>query len=377
MTRRERLQATFRGLAVDRPAVCFNEINGLDENPHDDSPFNIFQDPSWRPLIELAREKTDRIVLRGVAYKEFIPDPVEPFATIQSVHQNESLFTTKTISVAGKNLTSRTRRDADINTVWTLEHFVKSVQDVELILQLPMESLQGVLNPDPILSAEQALGDTGVVMVDTPDPICLAAGLCSMEVFTVIALTEPLLFHSLLEKVANFIYPITRETARLLPGRPWRIYGPEYASPPFLPPRLFRDYVLRYDQPMVEVIHRSNGFVRWHSHGRLKEILDDIVASGCDGLDPIEPPPQGDMKLQQVRERYGKQLVLFGNLEISDIENMPGEKFRDKIHRALSEGTAGEGRGFVLMPSACPIGRKLKPLTLANYELMVEMVESI
>ncbi|MCF7957058.1 MAG: hypothetical protein K9M57_01280 [Phycisphaerae bacterium] len=35
---------------------------------------------------------------------------------------------------------------------------------------------------------------------------------------------------------------------------------------------------------------------------------------------------------------------------------------------------AEQGRGFVLMPSACPYGRKLLPLALANYKKMVEMV---
>ena len=28
--------------------------------------------------------------------------------------------------------------------------------------------------------------------------------------------------------------------AKALPGRLWRIYGPEYAAPPYLPPRLFQ-----------------------------------------------------------------------------------------------------------------------------------------
>jgi len=39
-------------------------------------------------------------------------------------------------------------------------------------------------------------------------------------------------------------------------------------------------------------------------------------------------------------------------------------------------GTSGQGRGFVLMPSACPYGRILSSLTLRNYEKMVEIVES-
>ena len=79
-------------------------------------------------------------------------------------------------------------------------------------------------------------------------------------------------------------------------------------------------------------------------------------------------------ELSYVRQRYGKQLTLFGNLEASDIESLPTREFREKVKRALEEGTAGEGRGFVLMPSACPYGRLISPLAMANYECMVEAV---
>ena len=75
MTRRERLMRTLRGESVDRPAVCFYELNGLDEDPADPDPFNIYSHPSWRPLIELTREKTDRIVMRSVPFVDALPDP--------------------------------------------------------------------------------------------------------------------------------------------------------------------------------------------------------------------------------------------------------------------------------------------------------------
>jgi hypothetical protein len=68
-------------------------------------------------------------------------------------------------------------------------------------------------------------------------------------------------------------------------------------------------------------------------------------------------------------------MVLFGNIEVSDIENLPAAEFEKKVAAALREGTEGPGRGFVLMPSACPYGRVLPERTLRNYELMVEMAE--
>jgi hypothetical protein len=63
--------------------------------------------------------------------------------------------------------------------------------------------------------------------------------------------------------------------------------------------------VVGYDTPMVKAIQASSGYARIHSHGRLRLILPAISATGCDGLDPIEPPPQGDMRLAEVREQVG------------------------------------------------------------------------
>ncbi|MFA6569272.1 MAG: hypothetical protein WCS96_13755, partial [Victivallales bacterium] len=82
-----------------------------------------------------------------------------------------------------------------------------------------------------------------------------------------------------------------------------------------------------------------------------------------------------NVELSYVREKYGRYFTLFGNLESSDLENLAPEEFEKKIVKALDEGTAGTGRGFVLMPSACPYGRRLSPNVIKNYEKMVELAE--
>jgi hypothetical protein len=357
--------------------VSFYEINGLDEVPENADPFNIFTHPSWLPLIELAREKTDRIVMRGVAYGSVTPDPLETISTNESVLRDGSRLITKRVQAGNRLLTTRTRQDQDVNTIWTVEPLLKDTDDLRAFLQTNPPALDGPVDTSAVIQAESTLGDTGIVLIDTPDPLCLVSSLFEMEECLIIAMTEPELFHQLLEHFASTLIPRTEAVAKALPGRLWRIYGPEMAAPPYLPPYLFREYVCRYVTPMIEAIHRHGGYARIHCHGKEKLILDDIVGMGADALDPIEPPPQGDVELKYVREKYGDRLVLFGNLEACDIENLPTDQFAEKIKRALDEGTSGNGRGFVLMPSACPYGRELPSLAMKNYEKMVEIVESL
>lgn len=367
--------AVLRGEAVDRPPVNFYEINGLDEDQQNPDPYNIYSDPSWSPLIQLAREESDRIVMRGIPFKVHTEDPLAALTT-KTVWETEiSRFEHTEIRAGSHTLTQITRLDRDVNTTWFVKHLIESLADLEAYLSLPF-------NPDPgepsyasFLKAEADLGDSGIVMVDTADPLCVAAGLFDMAAYTVLATTEPALFHRLLERIAAMLLPRTARVAADLPGRLWRIYGPEYASPPYLRPRLFREFVVRYDRQMVDVIQREGGFARLHSHGNLRLILDDMAAMGISALDPLEPPPQGDMELHEIRDRVGDRVVLFGNLEASDLENLEQADFRQKIRRALREGRGG--RGFVLMPSSCPYGRHLTKKALRNYEAMVEEVQNV
>lgn len=375
MTRRARMQATLAGRPVDRPAFNFYEIDGYSQRPDDPDPFNIYHDPSWKPLLDLTREHADRIVRRWVPFKDAPSDPLADLTTVDRWTEHGSRFVRTTIKAGTRTLTKVDRRDPDVDTNWHIEHLLKDEDDAMAWLALPENPPGRTADPAAFLKVEEDLGETGIAMVDTPDPLCLAAELFAMQDYLVLASSEPALFHRIVERMSRWVYGWTEAVARALPGRLWRIVGPEYAGAPYLPPKLFREFVTRYDQPMIDRVHATGGFARLHAHGRLRGILDDLVATGCDGLDPIEPPPQGDVTLAEVKAAFGDRLVLFGNLEVRDIESLSPVEFRPIVERALAEGTAGSGRGFVLQPSAAPYGRTLSSIALRNYETIVRVVE--
>ncbi len=384
MTSRERLTATLRGKEVDRPAVNFYEIGGFQIDPSDSDEFNVYNDPSWQPLLQLAEEQTDLIRMRSPVRPRSHKVEMTLDKTGAANYRDEFFKTEKymedgcrckrvTLKIGNKTMTSLMRRSPEIDTVWTVEHLLKSMDDLKAYLELPDEVFTEQVNVANIVEEDNILGDRGIVMVDTEDPICTAAALFSMEDFTIAALTEQKLFHRLLEKLSRHIYRRTEETAKGFPGHLWRIYGPEYATEPYLPPYLFKEYVVRYTGPMVETIQKYGGFARIHCHGRIRAVLDYIIEMGTAAIDPIEPPPHGDVELEYVRRKYGRELVLFGNLEIADIENMEPGEFEKVVEKTLEDGTSGEGKGFVLMPSSAPNGRKITPRMMANYTTMVRL----
>ncbi len=380
MTRRERLMATLRGEPVDRPAVSFYEIGGWNilSQCDDPDPFNVYNGPSWQPLAELAEDRTDLVRMLNVPFAPVDgPAKGEPGSTSWETWGDErSQFTRRTVYCHDRELTSMMRRDADTMTTWTIEHLLKDIDDLKAYLATPEPPVAMEVLPESFLQQEAELGDAGIAMIEMGDPICNAADLFSMEDYTIVAMTEGTLFHQLLERFARDLHTRAEILAEALPGRLWRICGSEYASEPYLPPHLYGEYVGGYTGPMVQSVQKHGGYARIHSHGRLRNIMPHIMDMGPAGLDPCEPSPQGDMDLSELRREYGADMVLFGNLEASDLENLPTEQFEQKILAALEQGTEGEGRGFVLMPSSCPYGREIPANVLGNYEAMVRLAES-
>lgn len=376
MDGRSRLLRALTGQAVDRVPVNFYEIGGHPADPDDPDPFNIFNDPSWRPLLALAETETDIIRMCAPRLRHSSEDCRQEFFSERTVECNGSRYHTVEVRIGGRVLRSQSRHDRDVLTDWQTEHLLKGPEDVYAFLDLPDEVFACEPDITPILDAERALGDRGLVMIDTEDPLCAAASLFSMEDYLALAYTDAPLFHRLLEKCARAIYPRVEKTATTAPGRLWRIVGPEYAGEPYLPPALFKEYVCGYTTPIVRAVQRSSGWARLHAHGCIRNILPLVADMGVDAIDPIEPPPQGDVALEDVRRDYGAHITLFGNIEVSAIETMAPHAFERLVAQTIRAGVSGSGRGFVLMPTAAPYGRRITETTMRNYETLVRLAHN-
>lgn len=60
---------------------------------------------------------------------------------------------------------------------------------------------------------------------------------------------------------------------------------------------------------LAEIVHDAGLKVVLHTDGDVSAVLDDIVDAGVDGLNPLE-----SMDLAAVKQRYGKNLLLTGNV---------------------------------------------------------------
>ncbi len=281
MTSKQRLMATLRGENVDRPAVNFYEVGGFIVDLEDIDEFNVYNSDSWKSLLNLAENCTDLIRMMSpvrkeshISWKNTIQNEItQKFVNAINWETGNSRFTKFTYKVGNKELTAVTRRDRNSDTVWTMEPLLKNREDVLAFLDLPDEIFTEKIDISTLLAQEKTIGDKGIVMIDTEDPVCAVASLFSLEDFITLAYSEIDLCHRMLSKHAAVIMERAESVSRDMPGRLWRIYGPEYVAPPFFPVRFFQEYAVRDDKPLIDMIHQNKGFERIHCHGKVKEIM--------------------------------------------------------------------------------------------------------
>lgn len=143
--------------------------------------------------------------------------------------------------------------------------------------------------------------------------------------------------------------------------------GDDYANRKglLMSPEHFREFVLPYLARAVEVAHRCGlPFVK-HTDGNLWEVMDDIVGTGIDALDPIEP--LAGMDIGKVKESYGDRIALVGNVDCSLLlpRGTP-EQVEEAVKETIAKASPGGGH---VLASSNSIHPGVRP---ENYRAMVE-----
>lgn len=102
-----------------------------------------------------------------------------------------------------------------------------------------------------------------------------------------------------------------------------------------------------------------------HTDGLIWPIIDKIVDSGIDCLDPIDPV--AGMSLREVKQKYGSRIALKGNVDCSHLMTLgTPAQVEEATRQALRAGAPGGG--FILS-SSNSIHSTVKP---ENYMAMVD-----
>ncbi len=144
-------------------------------------------------------------------------------------------------------------------------------------------------------------------------------------------------------------------------------YG--YNRGPFISPKMFAEFVTPYLTEIVTAIHALGVKAILHSDGDLRLLLDQLVSTGLDGYQSIDP--QGFMDIAEVKRQYGDKLVLMGNVQTSLLQEVDDLLIRKSVRYAMMHGKPG-GR-YIFSTSNCIF----KGMPLESYHVMLDEYEKL
>jgi uroporphyrinogen-III decarboxylase len=115
-------------------------------------------------------------------------------------------------------------------------------------------------------------------------------------------------------------------------------------------PRLYDRFFFPWHRALCDLAHGCGVHVHLHSHGNILPLMDRLVETGIDMLNPLDQTEGMDLAL--LKERYGKRLTLLGGLDrfVYDRELPEIER---QIRRAIEIGSPG-GRFVLVDPGGVP-----------------------
>lgn len=192
-----------------------------------------------------------------------------------------------------------------------------------------------------------------------------AADLLRLDNLLVDFLENPRLAHEVLEIVNEFAVKLARRAVRA--GADLVMLGDDYAykAGPMMSPSVYKTFLQQRLERVVRAVHEEGAFCVKHSDGNLWPILDMILETGVDGINPLEPV--AGMDIGEVKRRYGDRVCLIGNIDCGELLSWGSpEQVRRTVRDTIRQAAPGGG---YIMSSSNTIHSSVKP---ENYRAMIE-----
>lgn len=272
-------------------------------------------------------------------------------------------------------LTRVTRKPAD-QPGMCVEHYLEDARDVEKYLSVPYVPARWDVST--AVAYAQEVGEKGVAYLSYGDPFYDVSELFDQEDFAVRTATDFDFIQSLVafrfERAFNDMKLLLEA---LVPFEtPFLFYtaGPERATPPLLSPEVFHRLVVPFQRRLVGLIHEFSYPVSLHCHGRVREVFPHILACGFDVLEPLEPPPQGNIDLKGLREAAGERIALMGYIQDQDFYLLTGTEMRGRVRDIAA--LVGQDTGYICCPTATPFQHPPTSKYVANYVAFLAEAEA-
>lgn len=354
MNSRERLTRCFFGLETDRPAVYVRSGYPSNDCTYDDLKQYMATNSDLKKIVNGRIEKDYPVKTQSEYYSK---DYVREITTLDT--PMGELSCSRYISLNGNSSMSET-------------HLIKTREDAEKYLSLPIPEMEGDISF--IADAVREMGERGIVDVSLGiNPAGSVAQLIGSENFAIMTLTDRDIIHALCERQLEIIM----NTAKFLIGNKigpfFSMSGEELIVPPLHGVKDFYDFNVRYDKPIIDLVHEAGGRMHIHCHGSVGKVLDGFLEMGTDVLHPFEAPPMGDITASEAKRRVRGKICIEGNIQIAHMYEHTPEQIREETEELIRDAY-DDHRGLIVCPTASAYIYGKGGECLKQFKSMVETV---
>lgn len=386
MNSRERVLKTIRGEKVDRVPIYAPHITGEVINPAE-IPVSLLvaylltdgvpaldewmtKDPNYLEIVKLAEEKCEKVWTYGFLEfdRRFLLVPREFIKVAKVEEKNTSLLIKYQIQSSKGSLEYICEKQKNISTVWDRKPLIEDKKDVEKILSVPYTSQKP--DVEDFFKYKNRIEQKGGLMyafISTP-MVCVSQ-LFRFEKFLMWCATEKSTIVRLIETAFERIYDQLEYLLQKGVIPIFHFGGSEQATPPMMSPKLYDDFVVKYDSRLFDLVHRYSGYVAVHCHGRVRSILDKLINMGVDILDPVEAPPGGDIEIGEAKRKVKGRITLVGNIQFGDMEVCAPKEIDEKVRQAICSGRKEK---FILATTEGPVS----PVSCRMRDNYIQFIES-
>ena len=355
MTRRERLRRCYFNEALDRPGVYSR--TGFPGN-----------DPTYDQLKAYLREHSELKAWWSSYHLEKQP----PREAHTERYSEEFDRLVDIIHTPKGDLRRVTLVSLKSEPGMIEERFLKEREDAERYLSLPPRKIGGdVLS---FFETDRRMGDTGIVDIGlAPNPAGRIVEMFGSELFAMMTLTDRDLLHEMCRREMGIAIENVKYLLAQKVGPYFGLEGQEYLVPPMHSPADFEEFSVKYDKPIVDLIHDGGGRVHVHCHGQIRKVFPLLLKIGADVLHPFEGPPMSDLTPAEAKALAQGKLCLEGNIQINRMYERTPKEIADET-RALIREAFSDHKGLIVCPTASPylVGRGEQ--CFPQYKAMIDTV---
>ncbi|MBN1349451.1 hypothetical protein JXJ21_08590 [candidate division KSB1 bacterium] len=355
MTRRERLRRCYFHEELDRPAVYSR--TGFPPN-----------DPGYDQLRAYLSEYTELKHGWDSSRVEFeIPPGIKTEPYSEDFRKKITILHTPKGDLQATHFVGLKNQPGMHETF-----FLKDRADAEKYLSLSLPELSG--DTSSFFELDAQLGDAGIVDVSLGfNPAGHVAELFGSEMFAIMSVTDRDMIDALCQRRMKILINRLKFLLSRKVGPYFSMLGQEYIVPPLHGPADFYAFNVKYDKPIIDLVHEAGGRIHIHCHGSIKDIFQGFIDMGADVLHPFEPPPQGNITAREAKHLARDKLCLEGNIQIHRMYDASPEDIRQETEQLIRD-TFDDHKGLIVCPSASPYLPGQGEACFPQYKAMIDTV---